>query len=76
MSLREAAVLTIAGLAAELRISRDRAYQLKHEIGFIRVGRLVRLRRQDVDEYLRRNEFGRREPQRKTVRVKRLVCPI
>jgi excisionase family DNA binding protein len=52
-------MLTVEDLRARLNIGRTKAWDLvyKHEIPAVRVGRSVRLREQDVVEYLERNAY-------------------
>ncbi len=50
-------ILTLAELAAMLRVSRATAYRLieTRAIAFHKIGRALRFRRRDVEAYLQRN---------------------
>ncbi len=50
-------ILTLAELAAMLRVSRATAYRLieTRAVAFLKVGRALRFRRRDVEAYLQRN---------------------
>ncbi len=54
---KEGKLLTAPEMARQLRISRSKAYALleKGKIPVVRVGSNVRVRQEDVDEYIRRN---------------------
>ena len=54
-------LLTPAQLQAWLGCGRTKLYELLQtgEIPSYRVGRLVRVRKEDVEEYLERNRYGR-----------------
>ena len=55
--------LTPAEIAAEMRISRMSAYRLLHvgELTYTQVGRAMRVRRSELDRYIRENTSTRKE---------------
>ena len=56
----EATFLTVAEVAAIMRVSKMTVYRLVHnaELPAVRVGRSFRVREDDVDEYLRKSYFS------------------
>ena len=58
--LSESRLLTIAEVAAMMRVSKMTVYRLVHggELAALRVGRSFRVREEDVDEYLRKSFFN------------------
>ncbi|MCD4523274.1 MULTISPECIES: helix-turn-helix domain-containing protein [unclassified Nocardioides] len=55
----ESRFLTIAEVAAMMRVSKMTVYRLVHggDLPALRVGRSFRVREEDVDEYLRKSFF-------------------
>jgi excisionase family DNA binding protein len=51
-------LLTADELAELLRLSRAQVYALKHEIGFVRLGRSIRFDQSSVDAFLSRHREG------------------
>lgn len=47
-----APLLTVADVAATLKVSRDYVYAVKHRIGVVRLGRAVRFRPEDVERFI------------------------
>jgi excisionase family DNA binding protein len=58
--LPESRLLTIAEVAAMMRVSKMTVYRLVHggDLPALRVGRSFRVREEDVDEYLRKSFFN------------------
>jgi excisionase family DNA binding protein len=58
--LSESRLLTIAEVAAMMRVSKMTVYRLVHggDLPALRVGRSFRVREEDVDEYLRKSFFN------------------
>ena len=58
--LSESRFLTIAEVAAMMRVSKMTVYRLVHneELPALRVGRSFRVREEDVDEYLRKSFYS------------------
>ena len=58
--LSEARFLTVAEVAAMMRVSKMTVYRLVHngELPAVRVGRSFRVTEDDVDEYLRKSFFS------------------
>ena len=58
--LSESKFLTIAEVAAMMRVSKMTVYRLVHggELPALRVGRSFRVLEQDVDEYLRKSFYN------------------
>lgn len=50
------ALLTADEVAGILRLSRTQVYAIKRQIGFVRLGRVVRFRRASLDRYIGQNE--------------------
>jgi len=52
--------LTVAEVAAMMRVSKMTVYRLVHsgELAAVRVGRSFRVKKEDVDEYLRRSFYN------------------
>ncbi len=55
----EAEFMTVAEVAARMRVSKMTVYRLLHggELPAVRVGRSFRVREDDVDEYLRKSFY-------------------
>jgi excisionase family DNA binding protein len=58
-SLADSTFLTVAEVAAAMRVSKMTVYRLVHsgELPAVRVGRSFRVERRAVDEYLRKSFF-------------------
>ena len=58
--ISEAKFLTVAEVAAMMRVSKMTVYRLVHggELPAVRVGRSFRVPRTDVDEYLRKSFYS------------------
>ncbi|WP_193606642.1 helix-turn-helix domain-containing protein [Nocardioides lijunqiniae] len=58
--LSDSRFLTIAEVAAMMRVSKMTVYRLVHneELPALRVGRSFRVREEDVDEYLRKSFYS------------------
>ena len=58
--MSEAQFLTIAEVAARMRVSKMTVYRLVHsgELPAVRVGRSFRVTEDDVDEYLRKSFYS------------------
>ena len=58
--ISESKFLTIAEVAATMRVSKMTVYRLVHngELPAVRVGRSFRVTEEDVDEYLRKSFFN------------------
>ena len=56
----ESKFLTVAEVAAMMRVSKMTVYRLVHngEVPAVRVGRSFRVREDDVDEYLRKSFYN------------------
>lgn len=48
-------LLTLRDVAERFQVSEWTIYRIKNEIGFVKVGRALRFRPEDVDQYVRRN---------------------
>lgn len=61
----KAILLNADELAAQLRISLSKAYALMRqgEIPTVRMGRSIRVRQKDVDDFIRRNTFNAFDPE-------------
>ena len=70
----EVMLLTGTEVARQLRISRSKAYDMMRRgvIPTVRMGRNVRVRQQDIDEYIRRNMVNRFEPGRHEIQSTRV----
>jgi excisionase family DNA binding protein len=57
--LSEAKFLTVAEVAAMMRVSKMTVYRLVHggDLPAVRVGRSFRVREEDADEYLRKSFY-------------------
>jgi excisionase family DNA binding protein len=57
---RQGLLLSADELAEQLRVSRSKAYQLMRcgEIPTVKMGRSVRVRQRDIDEYIQRNTYN------------------
>jgi len=58
--MSESRFLTIAEVAAQMRVSKMTVYRLVHsgELPAVRVGRSFRVTEDDVDEYLRKSFYS------------------
>lgn len=66
-------LLTVAELAESLNVSRGKVYELKEEIGFVRIGGAIRFDADTVESYLASRTFGARRLPAPSVRLPRLV---
>lgn len=58
----ERLLLTHRDVMQLLQVDRDRAYACMHEAGAVRIGRRLRLRPEDLKDYLQRLRELEREP--------------
>ena len=62
MSEFQPSLLTVRDVMAVCQVHRDRAFEVMHAAGPIRLGRSLRVRQEDLDDYLaRRAEEARGE---------------
>lgn len=64
-------LLTPQAVAVRLAVSKATVYQIKDQIGFIRIGGQIRFREENLERYLTEREKGGRTPE-KRVRLPRL----
>lgn len=58
-SLRNEGLHTISEVQSQLSIGRSKAYELvaKREIPAVRIGRSLRIRKEDLDRYIEENRY-------------------
>ena len=55
-------LLTAKDVAQKLRIGLERVYDLKGDIGYVRIGGRVRFTQDDVDQFISGHRVARRQP--------------